>query len=192
MKHPQSYGTTVFLLLFGMVLSSILSGCAPGSGFRRIITHGNGLYFDKKYDDALKAYNDARLENPKSPIVENNVGNVFYKQKKYEQSEEKYRKSVDEATDLKIQERAHFNLGNALFRQDKLDQAILEYKHALELDPNDVEAKYNLEYARIKLKEKLTEQAKKQQKQNKMDKHRLPDQNKKQNKQCQNPKQSPG
>lgn len=42
---------------------------------------------------------------------------------------------------------AHNNLGNALFRRDKLEEAIKHYRQAIEIDPNYARAHYNLGYA---------------------------------------------
>lgn len=42
---------------------------------------------------------------------------------------------------------AHNNLGNALFRRDKLEEAIKHFRQAIEIDPNYARAHYNLGYA---------------------------------------------
>jgi Ca-activated chloride channel homolog len=190
-EHFTCFSTIAFLV-FAFILSISASGCAPGGDLRNLVHTGNKLFAAKKYDESMKIYHDAEIESPKSPIVHNNIGNVFYKTKNFTKSEDSYRKSISESSEPQIVEKAHYNLGNALFRQDKLDQAILEYESALKIDPDDVESKYNLEYARIKLKEKLAQQAKKQQQQNNKEKHRLPDERKQQNKQCKNPKSGQG
>jgi Ca-activated chloride channel family protein len=45
-------------------------------------------------------------------------------------------------------ERAHYNRGNALARAGQIPQAIEAYERALELDPQDADAKHNLELLR--------------------------------------------
>jgi tetratricopeptide (TPR) repeat protein len=52
----------------------------------------------------------------------------------------------------------HYNIGNSYFKQDKLQESIEAYKKALDLNPNDQDAKYNLELARAKLKESAQKQ----------------------------------
>ena len=45
----------------------------------------------------------------------------------------------------------YYNLGNAVFRQGRLGQAILNYERALRLAPADEDVLFNLEYARERL-----------------------------------------
>jgi len=49
-------------------------------------------------------------------------------------------------------------MGNCYFRNNDLPKAIDSYKRALELDPDDRDAKYNLEVARQKLKDLANKQ----------------------------------
>ncbi len=126
---------------------------------------GNHLYKQGKYDEAAKQYLDAQLESPKSEGLSYNLGDANYKLKKYEKAVENYRKAA-ESKDPKLEQKARYNLGNALYKmgefeigqgkQDgiaKFEQSIDSYKRALDLDPNDKNAKYNLEFVRRKLKE---------------------------------------
>jgi hypothetical protein len=54
--------------------------------------------------------------------------------------------------------KAYYNIGNSFFKQDKLQESIEAYKKALDINPNDRDAKYNLELARAKLKESSEKQ----------------------------------
>ena len=49
----------------------------------------------------------------------------------------------------------YFNLGNACYREDDLAHAILNYERALRLDPSDADARYNLEFVRSLLQDKI-------------------------------------
>jgi tetratricopeptide (TPR) repeat protein len=68
----------------------------------------------------------------------------------------------------------HYNAGNSLFQQRKLEEALEEYKNALRANPSDMDAKFNLAYTK-----KLLEKDKQQQQQNQDDKNQ--DKNKDQN-----------
>jgi len=213
MSDRYKISKIIFLFLIVLSTSLAFSGCSNNilpelkdelfSEYRNQVNKGNQLYKTEDFDNASKAYHNAELEAPESPVVNNNIGSVFYKQDNFEKSEEYYRKAIDQSHSNKQHlQQAHYNLGNALFKQDKLEESILEYKTALDLDPDDVEAKFNLEFARIKLKEKIQEQQKQQkqcdnnqnkndEKDEEMDKHRLPDDKKKEeNPNCQNKKES--
>lgn len=44
----------------------------------------------------------------------------------------------------------YYNLGNAYYRTGKIAASILNYERALKLDPNNKDAKYNLELVNSK------------------------------------------
>ncbi len=113
---------------------------------------GNKLYTQEKYEEALKEYLDAQLDNPESEALHFNIGNVLFKQKKYKEAGEEYQKA-GQFRNISTQAAACYNLGNCKFREKDLSGAIEEYKKALNLTPQDQEAKFNLELARRKLKE---------------------------------------
>ena len=50
------------------------------------------------------------------------------------------------------------SVGVVLFRLGKLPESILAYQQALKIDPNDMDAKYNLEYVRRILKQNAEKQ----------------------------------
>lgn len=51
----------------------------------------------------------------------------------------------------------YYNLGNAYFKSDEIAKAILNYERALLLDPSDKDIRFNLEFARSKTVDKVTE-----------------------------------
>ena len=58
---------------------------------------------------------------------------------------------------MKICARINHNLGNSYLKENKLEQAIEEYKSSLRLNPNDEETRYNLAYAQ-KMKQQQEQQ----------------------------------
>ena len=160
----MSRGVARWLGVPALVLSALaLMGFWGGSLVSRT-AEGNGLFKQGKYDEALKAYTDAQLEDPENPRLQFNIGDVLFKQGKYDQAVESYRHAL-RAEDKAVQRDAHYNVGNSLFAKGDLPAAILSYKKALEVDPNDADAKYNLEFARAKLKEQQQQQQQKDQQQ---------------------------
>ena len=118
---------------------------------------GMGFFSEEKYEEALGAYRDAQLEAPESPQLHFNIGDVLYKQKKYEEAQEEYLKALS-TEDALLQSQVYYNIGNCQFRLNKLVESIDSYKKALEIDPDDMEAKHNLEFVRNKLKEMAEQQ----------------------------------
>ncbi len=118
---------------------------------------GNAFYEKGQYDEALKLYRDAQLESPESPPIHYNIGNVLYQKKKFPEASEEYQKALSSDQPL-LQEQAFYNLGNTAYRVGKLQEAIDFYKKALQLKSDDMDAKYNLEFVRKKLKEMAQKQ----------------------------------
>jgi len=81
-----------------------------------------------------------------------------YRAGQYQKTEERL-KDFDTAP-------AHYNRGNALARQGKYPEAIQAYHQALELEPQDKDAKHNKELIEELLKEQEIEQDKNQQQSN--------------------------
>lgn len=137
---------------------------AQGAG-RKQVAEGNQYFDGGKYDEANNKYRDAQVDNPKSPIIHFNIADALYKKRKYEEALKSYHEALQNTDDMKLQAQAYYNIGNTLYRLNKWPESILAYQQALKLDPNDRDAKYNLEYVRTKLKEQAQKQPQEQQQQ---------------------------
>ncbi len=137
---------------------------AQGNGRSKVLK-GNEYFMQKKYDEANNAYRDAQLDNPTSPIIDYNIANTLYEKHKYEEAIKRYDKVLRNSDDPLFQAQTYYNMGNALYRLHKLPESILAYQEALKLNPNDEDAKYNLEYVRAKLKQEAKKQPQQQQQQ---------------------------
>ena len=71
-------------------------------------------------------------------------GNRLYEQGDYSGAASAYQHILDYGLRNEV---VYYNLGNALFKLDRLGEAILAYERALRLDPGDREAAENLAYA---------------------------------------------
>ncbi len=137
---------------------------AQGAG-RKQVLEGNRKYAEGKYDEANDHYRDAEIDNPESAIVKFNIGDVLYQKRNYEEALKTYQDAIQKSDDIKLQAQGYYNIGNTLYRLNKWPESILAYQQALKLDPNDDDAKYNLEYVRAKLKENAQKQPQEQQNQ---------------------------
>lgn len=152
---------------------------------RKFIRQGN-KFFESALKDTSRQdtvqfnrseieYRKALEKKPDDPKWNFNLADALYKQRKFEESSEKFKEIADRTPDKIEKSRALHNLGNSMLMNNKLDESIAAYKDALRNNPNDLETKYNLLYA-MNLKKKQEEQKKKQD-QNK-DKDKNKDQNK--------------
>lgn len=188
----------VMLLILSFLFASTLfpadsSALELKDKFWELVRAGNREFENKQYKNALKKYQAAQLENMASKEVDFNIGNVYYRQKKYVEAEETFLKVADSKDDA-IRQKAWYNLGNTYFQQNKFLEAINAYVEALKIDPDDPEAKFNLEYCRIRLREEAEKKRKEEEKKKKQkdkEKNRIPpeDEKKDEKKQCPNPQQ---
>ena len=79
-------------------------------------------------------------------------GNEAYSKGDFNAAEKAYRDIVG----LGIQNwRVYYNLGNACFRKDQIGDAILFYEKALRLEPQDADARENLRFASLRIRDRI-------------------------------------
>ena len=174
---PASAGGALLAVLLAALLLPVPAQAQPGRGK---VKQGNGLYQEKKYDAARNRYQDALLDAPGSPVIQFNLGDAAYQMKSYDKALESFQKTLS-VKDAGIQSQAYYNIGNALYRTNKWPEAIAAYQEALKLNPDDQDAKYNLEYVRNKLKENAQPQPQDQQNQQQQQQKQQKEQQKNQN-----------
>ena len=138
---------------------------AFGTGFSiGDLEKGNRLYREGKYAEAAAAYEKAVASGNDSPEIRYNLGTAYLRLGRYEDAEKNLRLALREMrTD--VRQLAYYNLGNRYLEDARkngaepeaatrmLDAAVDAYKHALRLQPDDMDAKWNLELA-LREKEK--------------------------------------
>ncbi|QPJ65640.1 MAG: tetratricopeptide repeat protein [Candidatus Nitrohelix vancouverensis] len=128
------------------------------------------LYQQGDYESASQHFETETRENPEDLAIQYNLGNSRYKSGKFDQALESYQQSGVAPENPELQQFAVYNSGNALFKMGKLKEAESAFKKSLELNPKDMDAKFNLEFVRKQLEEqkkKRQQDDPKQQNQNK-------------------------
>jgi Ca-activated chloride channel family protein len=167
-RHRKALRRTLWAACIGAIALLHAATCV-GESLRAKIHKGNALYHEGLYDDALEVYNDAQIDAPESPELHFNIGNVGYRKADHENAIETYRKSFN-TDDIGLESRANYNIGNATYRLGEksgndvaLWRAAMElYRKAIELDPTDKDAKFNLEFVEKKIKDELSKQKEEQ------------------------------
>jgi Ca-activated chloride channel family protein len=122
------------------------------------ISKGNNYYSTGQYDLAERLYKDVLKKDPDNRIAQHNLANALYRQKKYKEAEEVLDVIVKDSKENIVKSAAHYNNGVIKTKQKDLEGSIEDYKSALRLNPDDMEARENLQKALLELKQKQQQQ----------------------------------
>jgi len=95
-------------------------------------------------------------------VLHYNLGATCYRMNRYEEAAKNYEAAAARTTDTKLRERAYYNLGNCAYRMGKPDEAVTWYQKAIELDPNDEDARYNIEFVREEMQRRKNQEQERQ------------------------------
>ncbi len=121
-----------------------------------LMRQGNAFARQGKYEEAIKKYQEALVQEPDNNKIHHNLGRALYQNKKYHEAEAEYQVYLL-TKNRRRQAQALYNIGNCQFKQGNLEGAIKSYAASLMLDPKDRQAKQNLEFCQ-KIKEQMKNQ----------------------------------
>lgn len=142
---------SLFVLLLAAGLSSTARADVGG-----LMRKGNGLYARGKYDEALAAYQRAEVLEPDATAIHFNLGNALYRMGQYQEAASELELVMTEPN-LRRRANAMYNIGNTVFKAGQLDGALQAYRAALVMNPDDRQAKENIEFC-LKKKEEMEQQ----------------------------------
>jgi Ca-activated chloride channel family protein len=153
--------TKAVMILFITVLTA--SNLAlKAQGEKKYIRQGNREYFDNKFSESEISYRRAIDKNESSSDALFNIGDALYKQNKFDDAGKQFLENSGLSDDNIRKAAALYNLGNSLLMADKIQESIDAYKGSLKLNPDNMEAKYNLAYAQDLLQQQQQQQQNKQ------------------------------
>jgi tetratricopeptide (TPR) repeat protein len=119
--------------------------CSPSA--EKLNQIGNEAYLEESYDEAQIAYQSASDEDPQLAEPYYNLANVLYRKGGFDQAIEQIEQALSLTSDQALAQNGLYNLGNSTYNLQDWATAIEAYKQALLINPDDQEAKYNLELA---------------------------------------------
>ena len=147
-----------YLLMTGILFLSI---ACFGQNATQSIIKGNKLYQQSQFDLAEAQYRKALEYEPDNEKAKYNLANALQRQNKYDEAAKLLEDLGGSSKDNSIKSATYYNQGVAYSKMKNLDASIESYKKALRLNPNDQEARENLEKA---LLQKKNQQSSSQQK----------------------------
>ncbi len=106
-----------------------------------------------EYEEALKLYRDAQLQDPWTAALHFNVGDALFKLGDSAAALEEFKKAAIEGEDGPLRGQAFYNMGKTYFQQGQFGEAAEAFKQVLGLDWQDRLAKVHLELALEHLKD---------------------------------------
>lgn len=180
------------VLIVALVLGA---GMARAQQFpeRRHVREGNSLYERQRFADAERSYRKALQKDSLSVEGAFNLGDTHYATGNFAAAEEQFRKVAERTEGVSDKQKAdaYYNLGNAQFQQQKLQEALESYKQSLRLDPANLESKFNYVYTKELLKQQEQQNNQDQQQNNQQNNDQQQNQNNQQQQQDNNQQQQP-
>ncbi len=173
------------LTIIFFFMSLALAGFSQNEA--KLIRKGNSQFKKGDYKNAEINYRKSLELNANSVKGEFNLADALYSQENYEESAKLFDGMREKVSDVQQKSEVYHNLGNSLLEAEKYKESIEAYKQALRNNPNDMDTKYNLEYAKQKLKEEEEQQQDQKDDQNKDEENK--DQEKEQDKKDQDQEQ---
>jgi Flp pilus assembly protein TadD len=130
------------------------SGTATPDEAKAHLERADVFKAEKRYPEAELEYKEAIRINPKSHNAHVGLAYVYTRVNRNAEAEAEYREALRVKPDIDQHRAAaiHYNIGKALYDQQKYGEAEAEYREAIRLDPNLGTAHMNLGLALFQLK----------------------------------------
>lgn len=147
-----------FKTLFFLLPASFFLLPASAQNEKQTIKKGNEAYGKGEYEKAAAEYKKVTDKNPANPTANYNLGNALYKNKKADEAVTAYENAAGNTAGKTDKAKALYNKGVVLQNNNKLPECIDAYKNALKLNPQDEDARQNLQKALVQLKKQQEQQ----------------------------------
>ncbi len=138
--------TRIILTIVGLTALALLAtACSPSAA--KLTGTGNEAFAQQAYEEALRSYQQAQAESPALAEPFYNAANVLYREGKYEEALKELQKAASFPQADKVAQASLFNAGNSAYNTKSWETAIESYRQTLLRNPDDVDAKHNLELA---------------------------------------------
>ena len=137
-----------FAWAMGLALAwMVQTGAVVGDPVASKAAEARKHYERGEYEEALRLYRDAQLEDPGKAALHFNVGDALFKLGDSAAALEEFKKAAIEGENDPLKGNAFYNMGKTYFQQGQFAEAAEAFKQVLELNWQDRLAKVHLELA---------------------------------------------
>lgn len=133
-----------------ILLAIAIGACRAEDPVRSRNQEANDLYAAGQFESALEVYQELLAQRPDLPEIAYNAGNSLHRLGRFDRAVEETRRALPPTT-IELGAATYYALGNHFLAQNDLLNAFEAYKSALLLDPDDGDAKYNLELVLLRM-----------------------------------------
>jgi len=149
-----------------------------------LVKKGNDEYKKGDLKAATDSYRKALAKDKDNKAAQFNLGNALEKQSQATDAEKEYNELLNSNANTDLKSKASYNKGLSLIQQKKFPEAADAFKQSLKINPEDNDARENLQKALNEIKKQQEQQNQQQQK--KEQKKQKEDQKQQQQQQPQN------
>jgi Ca-activated chloride channel family protein len=131
--------------LWPLAGAGLLIGAICSAGVAGINRQGNVEYGRERFASAIDLYRTAQAMDPSRPELYHNAGNAYDRLGDYARAIDETQRALDAPDADRIEPLAEYALGNHYAGASRLDDAREAYKRALLANPDEADAKHNLE-----------------------------------------------
>jgi Ca-activated chloride channel family protein len=136
------------------VISVLLLCCIPALAK----DNAQKLYESGQYTEAINRYNRILIEHPDWTEAHFGKGSALYKSDQIDEALREFELAIPSKDPLQ-KSAVYYNMGNALIKSERLAESLRFYRRALELNPQDYDAKHNFELVRQMLQQQNQDQS---------------------------------
>ena len=148
---------TPILILLALLVLLLATACSPSKA-EKLNKEGNDAFTQQAFQEALVSYQTAQIEDPELAEPYYNAANALYRQGAYADALKQMQMALSFADQEELAQAGFYNLGNSSYNQQDLQTAVASYTESLLIDPDDQDAKYNLELALQQLQQQQNEE----------------------------------
>jgi len=137
------------------------------------IRAGNAFYQNNQYADAEASYRKALAAAPTDKMVKFNLASAMFRQGNSKEASALFSElQLAAETDPDIKEKAYYNSGVILAKENKLEESAEAFKQALRMNPGDEDARENLQKVLSELRKRQPKKEKESEKKNQKQKEK--------------------
>ncbi len=145
------------IVILGLLAAGVLvTACGPKA--EKLNEKGNEAFAEEAYLEALAAYESALIESPELAEPYYNAANTLYREGAFDEALTLLEEALKYADAETLEQYGFYNTGNSSYNLQEWESAVAAYTEALLRNPDDQDAKYNLELALQQLQQQQEEQ----------------------------------